>query len=246
VRTVFSVFKGSSFLLTDNATYDFSRPSDVNPADPLWDNTYVNNSIRNGSTYVNGTLVNGTTFPMPTNLNNGFNLVEVLTDGGAVNADSFNKDRTSHSGDQYHAEVIIYDRVLSDSERLQVQAYLVNKWFPNGFTASGFGTWADANGATGQNPQQDHDNDGVENGIEYFMGETGSSFTAMPGLDENNMIEWPKSSAYQGTYQVQTSPDLSTWTDVTATETGTSVSYTLPPGAPGGKSFVRLLVTPTP
>jgi hypothetical protein len=133
VRTVFSVFKGNSFLLTDAATYDFSRPSDVNPADPLWDATYANGSIRNGSTYVNGTLVTGTTFPMPTSPYNGFNLVEVLTTG-AVNADSFNKDRTYHSGNQYHAEVIIYNRVLTESERLAVEAYLSNKWFNRSFT----------------------------------------------------------------------------------------------------------------
>ena len=133
MRTVFSVFKGNSFLLTDAATYDFSRPSNVNPADPLWDATYANGSIRNGSTYVNGTLVTGTTFPMPTSPYNGFNLVEVLTTG-AVNADSFNKDRTYHSGNHYHAEVIIYDRVLTELERLAVEAYLSNKWFNRSFT----------------------------------------------------------------------------------------------------------------
>ena len=116
----------------DHAHY--VAPSDVNPADPLWDATYANSSIRNGSTYVNGILVNGTTFPMPTDLYNGFNLVEVLTNGGGVNADSFNKDRSYHAGNQYHAEVIIYDRVLTESERLAVEAYLSNKWFNRSFT----------------------------------------------------------------------------------------------------------------
>ncbi len=112
----------------------------------------------------------------------------------------------------------------------------------------GFGTWAAANGATGQTPEQDHDNDGVENGIEYFMGETGSSFTAMPGLDATNKISWKMDPAYAGTYEVQTSPDLVTWTNVDPrpTPSGGTLSYTLPTGAPGGKSFVRLLVTPAP
>ncbi|MEO7173817.1 autotransporter-associated beta strand repeat-containing protein, partial [Flavobacterium sp.] len=45
---------------------------------------------------------------------------------------------------------------------------------------AGYTTWADANGATGQTVDQDHDNDGVKNGIEYFMGQTGSTFTANP------------------------------------------------------------------
>ena len=112
----------------------------------------------------------------------------------------------------------------------------------------GFDAWASANGATGQTSQQDHDNDGVENGVEYFMGQTGSSFTAMPGLDEFNTITWPASATYEGTYEVQTSPDLVTWTNVDPrpTPSGGTLSYTLPTGAPGGKSFVRLLVTPTP
>ena len=113
---------------------------------------------------------------------------------------------------------------------------------------SGFGAWASANGATGQTPQQDHDNDGVENGIEFFMGETGSSFTAMPALDATNTITWPADAAYQGTYEVQTSPDLVTWVNVVPRPVpdGGNLSYTLPADAPGGKIFVRLLVTPTP
>ena len=111
--------------------------------------------------------------------------------------------------------------------------------------ASGFATWADANDATGQTPDQDHDNDGVENGIEYFMGETGSSFTAMPGLDGTNTITWPMDPNYDGTYEVQTSPDLGIWTNVEPRPlpSGGNLSYTLPPGL--GKRFVRLLVTPT-
>ena len=112
----------------------------------------------------------------------------------------------------------------------------------------GFTSWASANGATGQTPDQDHDFDGVKNGIEYFMGQTGSSFTANPSLNAANAISWPASAAFQGTYEVQTSPDLVTWTNVDPKPipSGGTLSYTLPTGAPGGKSFVRLLVTPTP
>ena len=127
IRTIFSVFKGSSFLLTDASNYDFHRPSDGTPSDPLWAG-YASGNIRGGSTYVNGALVDGTTFSMPTNLHNGFNLVEVITSGN-VAADSFNKDRVYHAGDQYQAEVIIYDRALSGAERIQVEDYLMNKWF---------------------------------------------------------------------------------------------------------------------
>ncbi|MCX6879771.1 MAG: autotransporter-associated beta strand repeat-containing protein [Verrucomicrobia bacterium] len=107
----------------------------------------------------------------------------------------------------------------------------------------GFALWADMN-APGQTPGEDHDNDGVDNGLEYFMGQTGSSFTAMPGLDGTNTVTWTKDPAYDGTWQVQISLDLGSWTDATGTDNTTSVSYTLPPGMP--LLFVRLLVTPTP
>lgn len=108
-------------------------------------------------------------------------------------------------------------------------------------TVGGFASWAAAN-APGQSPGDDHDNDGVKNGVEYFMGQSGSSFTSNPGLDENNKIVWPKDPAFNGTWQVETSPDLINWTDVAATDLGTSVEYILPSGM--DKFFVRLAVTP--
>ena len=84
----------------------------------------------------------------------------------------------------------------------------------------------------------------LQQNIEYFMGQTGSSFTAMPGLDGTNTVTWTKDPAYQGTWQVQTSPNSSAWTNVAGTDNGTSVSYTLPTGM--GTLFVRLLVAPAP
>ncbi len=111
VRSVFSVFKGASFLLTDTNAYDFHRPTDTDPRSPLWvgaPNNYTSANIRNGATYVNGLPVDGVTFAMPTNLNNGFNLVEVIT-AGNVTANGFNRDRVYHAGDQWQAEVLIYD-----------------------------------------------------------------------------------------------------------------------------------------
>jgi len=127
IRTVFSVFKGSSFLLTDTSQFHFHRPTDNDPTSPLY-NGNTSGYITGGSTYVNSTLVNGTSYAMPTALHNGFNLVEVLTTGN-VQVDSFNKDRTYHAGNQYQAEVIIYNRVLSEDERVQVEHYLNTKWF---------------------------------------------------------------------------------------------------------------------
>jgi uncharacterized Zn-binding protein involved in type VI secretion len=146
------------------------------------------------------------------------------------------------------AEVLIYSRVLTSEETNVVGSYLASKYdLTTSYGSSSFANWATDN-APGQTPNQDHDNDGVENGIEYFMGETGSSFTDMPSLDANNMISWPAEDDFAGTYEVKTSPDLATWTNVDPrpVPVGGILNYTLPPSAPGGKSFVRLLVTPTP
>ena len=126
IRTVFAVFKGSSFLLTDADAYHFHRPGDDSATEPLWGGNTSSN-ITGGSTYVNGDLVTGTSFNLPT-AHNGFNLVEVLTSGN-VQADSFNKDRAYHAGNQYQAEVILYDRVLDETERVAVEHYLLGKWF---------------------------------------------------------------------------------------------------------------------
>ncbi len=114
----------------------------------------------------------------------------------------------------------------------------------------GYSTWADAN-AGGGTPGEDFDNDGVSNGIEYFLGETGSSFTANPGVVAGK-VTWPNGgnidhTAYGTEFLVQTSSNLSAWADVDAGDpnlnnTSESVEYTLPTGA--GRIFVRLVVTP--
>jgi hypothetical protein len=65
----------------------------------------------------------------------------------------------------------------------------------------------------GQAVNQDHDNDGVDNGIEYFMGQSGSGFTTLP-VAVSNVVTWIMGGSYSGTYGtdylVQTSPDLTT------------------------------------
>ena len=118
--------------------------------------------------------------------------------------------------------------------------------FSKSVSGNSYSSWADTN-APGQSPSEDYDNDGVANGIEYFMGETGSSFTDLPGLGRTNTVTWKMNPAYSGTYQVQTSPDLSIWTDRTddptyVTNNVDSVVCHLPSGA--DKLFVRLVVTP--
>lgn len=137
VRTVFSIFKGSSFLMTDSDNYGFHRPGDGDPADALLINYGGDTpALVAGTTFVNGVQVNPESFAMPTSLNNGYNLVAMTTNGTAVAVNGFNKDRIYHSGNQSQAEVLIYDTVLSAVQRLHNESYLSNKWFGTGSAAS--------------------------------------------------------------------------------------------------------------
>ena len=130
VRTVFCVFKGSSFLLTDSDNYAFHRSTDNNPTDALLGTNFGGemNAVLGGSTYVNGAFVNPQTFALPTNLHNGYNLISVQTSGN-ISLNGFNKDRIYHAGNQSHAEVLIYNTVLTNAQRLAVESYLNAKWF---------------------------------------------------------------------------------------------------------------------
>lgn len=111
---------------------------------------------------------------------------------------------------------------------------------------AGFTSWADAN-APGQTISQDHDGDGVPNGVEYFMGLSGSDFTANPAPDATHKVSWPKGATYAGTYgtnyAVQTSTNLTDWTDVPVGEVtnGNPLEYTIPSGS--SARFVRLKVS---
>ena len=58
----------------------------------------------------------------------------------------------------------------------------------------------------------------------------------------SDKVIWPKGPAFFGTYTVQTSPDLVTWTNVSSTVVGNTVEYSVPTGQ--GKFFIRLDVTP--
>jgi hypothetical protein len=110
-----------------------------------------------------------------------------------------------------------------------------------------YASWA-AENAGNQTAELDWDNDGVPNGVEFFMG-SASGFTANPGLDGSNKVTWTNggnipSSAYGTQFVVQTSTDLTTWEDVLVQDLESndgSLSYILNGSE---KQFVRLKVTP--
>jgi hypothetical protein len=119
----------------------------------------------------------------------------------------------------------------------------------------GYSSWATTNGTAGT-IDEDHDNDGVSNGIEYFLGGPNGNttgFTALPGVANNSgtlSITWTMAADYTGSYDtdfvVETSEALTgAWTEevlnVNVTITGDDVTYTFPAGP--AKKFVRLSVT---
>jgi fibronectin-binding autotransporter adhesin len=122
----------------------------------------------------------------------------------------------------------------------------------------GYAAWASINGA-GPNLNDDHDNDGVSNGVEYFLGGTTDTtgFTALPGVTNTGgtlSVTWTKAATYAGNYGtdfvVETSATLEagSWTTeilapnpgATVTISGDDVTYTFPAGT---KNFARLVVT---
>jgi hypothetical protein len=118
-----------------------------------------------------------------------------------------------------------------------------------------FATWQTLNGATGT-IADDHDNDGVPNGIEYFVGGPSgntTSQTTLPSIIKSSgtlSITWIKGTGYPGVYGsdylIETTTTMTgTWTPetvgVNVTLTGNNVTYTFPAAA-GDRRFVRLKV----
>ena len=126
IRTVFWVVNETlaapnayRFLLGHATGYDFHGGS----AHQIWSSS-SNASVRNGTTRMNGVAVDGLSTNRPTAPS-----VLSLVTTGAVAADNFSRDRgnASRSWNGDLAELVIYDRALTDAERAQVEQYLAAK-----------------------------------------------------------------------------------------------------------------------
>ena len=139
IRTVFFVGRqnapGNSinFILGHSGTYHFHTGS----SGQIWNGTYTSANIRNGVTRLDGVPIDGTT----TFFNRHSMQVLSVRTTGNVEANQLTRDRNindrSWRGDI--AEILIYDRALTDSEMLEAEAYLARKWQgsmpPNGAVA---------------------------------------------------------------------------------------------------------------
>ncbi|MCX6878074.1 MAG: autotransporter-associated beta strand repeat-containing protein [Verrucomicrobia bacterium] len=109
--------------------------------------------------------------------------------------------------------------------------------------AGGYATWAHDYAGDGV-PNEDYNNDGVANGVAFFMGMDG--LATNPGV-VNGTVTWPYLNEVTS-FEVQVSDNLIDWAPAAAEDLATTlppggqVTYTLPPGA--AKKFCRLMVVP--
>jgi len=117
---------------------------------------------------------------------------------------------------------------------------LMGKSVPSNYTA-----WATVHGIAGQAADDDSDNDGLSNLMEYALGLDPTARNLSPGTFNNGVLTFSKGDdAFQNgdvTYQIERSDDLKEWiTEVNDNSASPETSYTLPTGH--SKMFVRLKV----
>jgi autotransporter-associated beta strand protein len=234
IRTVFAVMKGSNFLLGDGGGFDFHRGGAA-ATSPLWDGGFASANIRNGRTYLNAgtTAINGTTTAMPST----YWLASVVT-AGNVTASRLANDRGLRTGGQQIAEVAIYDRALTDSERKSVEAYLTGKWFGSDATAltiTASNVTAEATGPDGAvvvfNPTATNTLDGSVpvacspvSGSRFPLGISSVTATA------TNSVGYSTSTAFSVTVQDTTAPAIDVPADMIvdpAGSEGAAVNFTV-------------------
>jgi len=127
-HTIFCVVKGSNFILSDTVTYDYHRSGPpFSNTSPIWNSSFSDLSIRNGSTYLNKVLVNGTLI----GLTGGYDVVSIATTGtGNARFNTLASDRGlgGRVGGMEYAEILIYSGTLNTADRSIVENYLYEKW----------------------------------------------------------------------------------------------------------------------
>jgi hypothetical protein len=143
IKTVFLVLgsqAGGNFMLTSreantapfHRAYDANGKVSVNAALLATGRTEVPACLMSSGAYasIDGVRIN----PFATTPSGGYQVFCFQTDDtAAVQAGTFARDRTWRFGGQRLAEFILYDRVLPDAERVQVEAYLQDKWFARAY-----------------------------------------------------------------------------------------------------------------
>lgn len=112
---------------SDNACHFQRGGSGDAQSSPIWSSAGAKVAMRACPTYVNGIRVNGTNAC----LNYGYQVVAVQAPGAFANQFAGHLSTAgsySRTGGQRLAEVVAYNRLLSDQELADAQAYLMRKW----------------------------------------------------------------------------------------------------------------------
>ena len=128
VRSAFIVYYGrhheAVMFGEASRSYTCAYTRSANGSSNIW-SANTSTLIKNGATTLDAVAVNGATTFLP---DNEFHLVSVVTTGN-TGVGSLGNDRDYRSGGQQIAEVILFNRALSQAEQSTVDAYLMNKWF---------------------------------------------------------------------------------------------------------------------
>ncbi|MFU8849238.1 MAG: sialate O-acetylesterase [Opitutales bacterium] len=162
----------------------------------------------------------------------------VATSSGIVDQSTFNTVMT-HNG----------NGVATQFDEIRIGATYADV-VPAAASAPSFADWQAANGTTGSFAD-DHDGDGVPNGIEFFLSGANNTNrpTLLPGIQSNGgnySITWNKSADFPGSYGVNYLIEVSTtlapdsWTQAAPARVSGDVTYTF--AADIEKQFVRLKV----
>ena len=161
----------------------------------------------------------------------------VASSSGIVDQSSFNTIMT-HNGNE----------VVSQFDEIRIGA-TYGDVVPA--RAASFAAWQSANGTVGA-ISEDHDGDGVENGIEFFLFGANNS-TGPGGVSEivssaNALsVTWAKAVDYPGSYgsdylvEVSSTLQPDSWTPADPADLSGDITYTFP--AALGQHFVRLKIT---
>jgi len=115
---------GNTILGTKSNPRQFWRDNAFSAS--LLSASYAPLHLRLGETRRNGVPV----APTSVGLSGGYDLVSFSTyPGGGIYTDGFAIDAYNRTGGQRLGEVLIFDRALTYQERLDIEAYLMRKWF---------------------------------------------------------------------------------------------------------------------
>jgi hypothetical protein len=128
VRTVFLVYSDADSGVDQNliGSLEGMPPFNRGTNKKILSDINASSYVKDGTHSLDYGMIDAVKTPLPA----GFHVVGVRTyRGRPVKGDVFARDRTSHAGGQKLAEVLVFNRDLSDGEFRQTRRYLMQKWF---------------------------------------------------------------------------------------------------------------------